>query len=379
MKQTIAPEKPLRLALALTLIALTLGGCDTTTEEVVRLSSEADQMLREAQEKAGMTKAKRWYSPVDQEPTIPRFLAPPGSEAPQRFVGLLQSGDTRQWISVAAFNSADATKVWEAGPFQVTKHVNLRNRPLLAVSKGNVIIAPTRDDVRLLKGTDGREIRRVELDSKVRAFCPSPGAEQFLFVDLESARHVRLDPTTGATTPMERPEWCPAREPIARPSSTINCQPLQGAARCRETLDDAFDTSLASNSYYVELGDRGVAIGSKSLDVPHNSSIVAYSISEKAVSWQKHLDQRRVVRSALNGDRLHLLLDSTAGTVQLRLAALDPTNGRELWNVELPWSSSPVYGPIIVEGDRIFLARENWLDVLDASNGRSLGSIGVTP
>jgi hypothetical protein len=405
MKQSTNSNHQLRFAIAfaLLLFATVLAGCDRTNEELMRLSGEADQVLREAREKAGLTGEKQWYSPTTEQATLPLFIGDTGGQGPRDFVGLLQSRDTKQWFSVVVFNGLDLSTRWEAGPYKVEQsddlrrlrrmdpgssgwrydrvgqRVDLRRRPLLAVSQGNIVVAPSRESLHLLKGRDGAEIRKVQVDSKVRALCASPGPEHFVFVDLESTRHLRFDSTSGATTKLERPEWCPEREPLPTSSSSSSCHPLYGAASCRATLDDGFDTSLVENSYYVELGDRGVALGKKLWSDPYNSSIVGYSISENAILWQRRFEEHRVIRTALTEDRVLLLLDTTGGTLQMRLAALDLTSGRELWNSELPWATSPVVGPIVVSDGRVFLVRDGWLDVLDATSGQTVGFVGVTP
>jgi hypothetical protein len=61
-----------------------------------------------------------------------------------------------------------------------------------------------------------------------------------------------------------------------------------------------------------------------------------------------------------------------------RLQAVDASDGRKLWDVEVPRSESGSEASLMrVTKTRVYLPHWTWLDVFDVKDGKELATVGI--
>lgn len=335
------------------------------------------RLWREAEEGAGLAGETSWLT--ENEWPIPRFLHNEG-DRPDDIIGYVNKGDHSPWVSIALYDGVTFEQRWEAGPFKVARLYGRAHEPLLAATKGHIVASPDHRSIHIFNGRDGMEHTVLEMDSEVRAICPAPSDAGTVWIDLASTRHRQLDVTTGRLQPMQRPSWCPD---LSHPSDwqrvSLRCGLDRGEAICRDrTLLGEVESPLYETGFSLELGNSIVSVGRMHPDDQFATTIIGHQRGQEETSWRQEFEIPVLV-AHLESDTFYALLHQRYVHTAGRIVAIDRTSGVVRWNVELPWHTHAVTGPLLYHEGRLYLARSTWLDVFDATTGETLANIGTTP
>ncbi len=235
-----------------------------------------------------------------------------------------------------------------------------------AAAGEHAVFSDYRSQLHIVDLATGKEQRLVSLTDRVKEIC-AVDANQ-VWVKQADDRQLRVDVNTGETQEASRPGSCPKRDSWGK---------LESEEPGRAPKVPGFRADR------VNTGDGvAVASGVKSPGTPL-PMIVGFDPASREVRWKQPLatiDQNKVrdgsaELSAVHGDRY--VATYGEGSDLWHLTALDARTGDRQWDVVLRnvFAVDWIRGLIVTEG-HVYLTRTSSLEILDASNGRLLGTIG---
>lgn len=294
----------------------------------------------------------------------PVFL---NDDAVEDFVGLyrIMSED----LYVGGFDGKTLGRVWKSAPLgSLSDGVAYTH---FALAGRRVAVTDFRANVHVLEVATGAEVGKVVLSDRARRVCAPPKDVSAVWIEVADGKDVLVDTQTLTSKPSSAPAWC-------RPRSTPGSGCEGGSAAC--SLAGA---SVRVAGFRAEVvlaaGDRRVAIGARD---PGTATPMAVGLDARGgATWTATLPDDPAIAhpgaplADLAAGKLFACFElSSRGS---RLVALDVETGARLWDVQVPRSTEGS-GPwaITATATRVYVPHWTWLDVLDATNGKLVGTVG---
>jgi hypothetical protein len=288
-----------------------------------------------------------------------------GSEA---VVGRLRNIGGDDQLSIGAFDGTTLAERWRSKPLGTYLESYQASR--FAVSGAHVAVSDFHSVVHVLDLETGVEQRVVTLTDKVESMCPQP--QDRVWIAQIDKRSVTLDLATGQVTEAPKPRDCHAEDDLV----------TEILARTKHALPkvDGFE---AVKSF--EANGTVVLFGRKAPGTP-TPMVIGLDPTTSAVRWRTALpsvDLATVRESSFDdwktiaacGDRFVGAYGE--GQKKWHVTALDTRSGVRQWDVTL----RPIFAVDWIQGmvctsSRVYVVRMASLDVLDATTGKAVGTIG---
>jgi outer membrane protein assembly factor BamB len=300
------------------------------------------------------------------------------------FVGRFRrrDGDVSN-VYVGAFDGNTFARLWTAGPYGTVEQA-AAGTPI-AIAGSFVVLADFRAQAHVLDLVSGKETAKLALTDRASSMCsPSDGRKQ-VWIEVSDRKNVVADLAAPSVSPAaERPAWC-------GPKDALFCATrfgLTGACAAPPDSSGRFQSAGLAAMQVLVVGGDGVALGMKT---PGTPSMLAVGFDPKtfAIRWRTPVAPDPTLESSsdvgmilgsLAAGRVYTSYTISATPAETHVIALDAATGARLLDARLPHTNdATTIGPIVVSAARIYVPHWTWLDVLDGSTGKVLGSIGVWP
>lgn len=270
-------------------------------------------------------------------------------------------------LSVAAFRPSTGERLWSIDDLGTYSDGYQHTR--FAVASGRVVVSDFKGEVRIAALRDGHVERVVRLTDKVKDVCRLSDGKG-VWLDVIDERPLRLDPETGATSPMPRPAECP--------------EAWRGGAR--KLREEAAALAPAVPGFQVKrvlfLGSTAIAAGVKAPGTAIPQA-VRYDPGTGAIEWRTALptvDPGTVRGDEFEADDLNVgryVGVYGVGSKGWRVTAVDAKTGTRSWDVELRriFAVDRV-DEVVVSRRYVYVVRTSSVDVLDLATGKRVSTIG---
>ena len=288
------------------------------------------------------------------------------------FVGLSRTVKPDE-VHVVAYSGKTFAQLWRTPSYGTFTEANDATR--VAIAGGRVVATDFRHAVHVLEGRTGKELGATTTTDKVTHLCAHGGK---VWLDVADEQDVDLDPVAIATSRLDRrPQECPSSAGFAN----VRCRTHGDMPRSRCTSADALPKAAGFAADRVLWdGDVAVAVGTKRPGT-RTPMAAGWDAASKRWTWTVALTTSPSASEGgpdvaeLAGGRLVATYGIKTGGV--RLVAIDAKTGKQQWDVALPQSNtgSGVYD-LQLTASRVYAPHWVWLDVLDASSGSVLQTLG---
>lgn len=278
-------------------------------------------------------------------------------------------GNVDNKLSIAAFDSTTLKQLWTAGPYGTyTEGYRYTD---WAVSGSWVAVTDFHAQVHTLDLSTGKEQHVLSLTDKVDRICPA-GAGQVAIQQIDK-RTVIIDLASQRVREAPLPASCGGTPDMDAMMA------LSIAVRAIPHFEPSGDFNLAT----FRARDMDVLIGTKTPGTP-TPMVVGLDKTNLSVRWQVPLPATDLAtvrdgssghkNAAVCGDRF--IGTYGAGQKSWHVTALDATSGVRQWDVVLkPARGIDTLRGVKCSATRVYVVRNDSLDVLDATSGRVLGTI----
>jgi hypothetical protein len=290
-----------------------------------------------------------------------------GSEA---IVGRLRDVGSGDQLFVGAFDGTTLAERWRTKPLGTYSDGYRATR--FAVSGAHVAVSDFHSVVHVLDLETGGEQRVVTLTDKVESMCPQP--QERVWLEQIDKRSVMLDLGTGQVTEAAKPPGCLEEKDrfFAREVVRKGKPPLPKI--------DGFEPTTP-----LETDGTLVVFGKKSPGTPTPMAI-GLDPTTYAVRWRTPLpavDLATVREASIYKDKMCAVCSDRfvgaygEGQKKWHVTALDTRSGVRQWDVTLRpiFAVDWLYG-IVCTSSRVYVVRMASVDVLDATTGKAIGTIG---
>lgn len=318
--------------------------------------------------RGGFSSAAGNWDEVGGPPAIATIA---GGEA---IIGRLRGDDDQ--LFVGAFDGATLALRWKAGPYGT--YAQGYQATHFAVSGAHVVVSDAHSVVHVLDLETGKDARTVTLTDKVDVICPR--AAERVWISQVDKRTVDVDVTTGTTTDA--------------PSAPAGCEtsPFGHAALVAAMFGPGAGVTRDlpkipgfKNSRELDADSAVVLLGEKSPGTA-TPMIVGLDPNSLAVRWQEPVPSVDLAtvrtggfdhgkNAAVHHDRV--IVTYGVGEKSWHVAAIDAKSGARQWDVVL----RPIFAVDWLQGvtctdTRVYIVRMQTVDVLDATSGKAVGTIG---
>lgn len=294
-----------------------------------------------------------------------------GSEA---IVGRMRNVQKGDQLYVAAFDGATLKQHWRAGPFGT--YSDGYQSTLFAVSGSHVVVTDFHSNVHVLDLATGKEQRVIKVTDKVSSACAV--APNKVWLEQVDKRNVMLDTDSGAVSEAPQPDGC-----MTADQRFMNEAGSLGRSDSLKTLPkiQGFEATMT-----FDTADGRVVYGKKSPGTP-TPLLVGLDKKTSAVKWRSPVaavDDATVRDEAfehgqsadLHGNRF--VTAYGVGQKAWHITAFDAKTGARQWDTTLKaiFAVDWLYG-VTCTATRVYVVRMESIDVLDASTGKPVGTIGT--
>jgi hypothetical protein len=313
-----------------------------------------------------------WY------PLSEPILADLNGDGREDIVGLRwNSAHEEAALVVAANDGATLAPLWQSDPLPC-QWANPRTR--LRSSGDRLFLTDSEGLLRVYEAKTGALLSSTETPAGTQLACSDEGSsEPRAWLARYPAEHGApagfLVDATGALTPANEPPWCNRWMGKHGPCAGAG----RGVCRGYHYGDRAVASHFAE-SYALEEGGTGVALGSRDDLGARADELVGYDPASRKVRWREPVARDHAPHSMprveleLFGGQAFTLYQTQGGPWEL--AARDATTGAPTWSTFPPRAVEGTnFESLTVTGQGIYLGLSNRLEVFDPATGASRGVI----
>lgn len=281
----------------------------------------------------------------------------------------------RLWLG--AFDGETLAPAWSVGPLGETAE---STQYLHAVRSGDaVVVTDGRGVARVIDAGSGAGRYALPLRARAAGLCAGPGNQ--VWVAFKAGLGTLIDVGASRAVPAARPAWCPAQDPDAPQECRDLAARVTLHARCA-AASEAPGLYAFGGQWLLREGDLEIVVG-HDRERGDRPAMAAFKRGQKAPLW----------RATLPGDpdelghKFPLLTDLVDGVLYVKaeslrppfhphLMAFDARTGKLRWDTELPREEHVPPPSLTIADGRVLVATEGQLQVLDASSGALLGTVG---
>ncbi|HEX9622712.1 MAG TPA: PQQ-binding-like beta-propeller repeat protein [Polyangiaceae bacterium] len=298
------------------------------------------------------------------------------------FVGLYQVLDSsKQEVFLGGFKGKQIERAWKVGPLSDmagSQHVRF------AVTGDRVAVSDVDSVIHVVSAKDGTELRALKLSDRAEQLCANPSAPGQIWIAQVDKQTLMADMASGKTSPARRPDWCPDKPELIGNSECWSLVLSTSLFRVSQCLSPKKLGKVAGfkAEYALSFGNQLVAVGNKDpgTRIP---MIAGYASAQGAALWSRPLvesgepaEEQAPKTTELVDGRLLVQYDLRGGGG--RLQAADASNGKVLWDVEVPRSDSGSEASLMrVTKTRVYLPHWTWLDIFDVKTGQEVATVGI--
>ncbi|MBS2032338.1 MAG: PQQ-binding-like beta-propeller repeat protein [Deltaproteobacteria bacterium] len=303
-----------------------------------------------------------WYEPE------PAAVAAVGTDRRPGFVGLFAREEGRVgrlWLG--GFDAADAKPVWTTGPLGLTAEATLFIH--VAVAGSLVVATDAKPSVRLYAADTGAVIDDFPIPERATRLCVGPADE--VWIELAHGPGRMLDGKGGHSVPAPRPDWCPAPSDEG-PECAALWTHVQPQARCQPSARaPAIDGFVVQR--VLAQGELLLALGH---DAKGETGMAAFVRGAQKPAWRARLPGALPALADVVDGKVIVKVETREAPFHPHLLAFDVASGRRVWDVELPREEHVPPPRLAAGNERVFVATDGQLQVLDASSGKIVGTVG---
>ena len=302
-----------------------------------------------------------WYEPE------PASLAQVGVDHRPGFVGLFAREEGRVGRLWLGGFDANAQPVWSTGPLGLTSEATLFIHAVVA--GGLVVATDAKPSVRLYAADTGAVIDDFPLPERATRLCAGPTGEVWIELAHGPGRMIGGHGDRGVPAP--RPDWCPAPDE-GGPECAALWSHVQPNAHCapkdRVPTIDGFTAQRV-----LEEGELLVALGR---DGDGHAGLAAFAHGSLKPAWRARLPGSVPTLLDIVDGRVIVKAETLAAPFHPHVIAFDAQCGQQEWDVELPREEHVPPPRLAAGNDRVFVATDGQLQVLDAKSGKIVGTVG---
>ena len=283
-------------------------------------------------------------------------LADVNRDGVEDVIGSFMMSDTKL-VWIGAFDGKDLHERWRTGDIGTEKNA-------WSVRAGeHVVAADTTPEFHVLDIATGQRRFRGTLSDRPEQLCPSPDGSE-VFIALANEKHVRVNVSSGAASPADRPDYCPAR--------SRSCP----AKRLCTDSTRPYDTDGFRLRYV--LSDNRIAIGVGHPD-PGTSypMIIGYPLTGGAPQWKRVITRDTAQEAYVDvSDGTGFVIYETQDDVY-HLQAFDPATGAIIWDVAAAKEVSIAIHAFVATPKYVYLSHNGKLRRFERATGAPRGIIGL--
>lgn len=276
---------------------------------------------------------------------------------------------------LAAYSGKDGHILWRSEPLPS----GLGNVPKTGLAGDLLVVTGDDGNLHAYQVSDGKKTWTASIGEKVRRMCGRPDGVMRVLTEDERATDVVL--ATGATSPAEAPKSRRSRDR----DKDCDVLPDDTSLAYGQDLYDVFrslpDVRGMDSSFMTRRGDVAIIAGGKE---PGTSVPMLARLDKRAVVWTKELPSsnpltaRHDEKLTYFDDRVVLAIYSTTFSGgEVRLAALDPSDGNRKWEAVLDSGpSGAVMSTVFATKKYAMVVTWTYLAAFDLNTGKPVYRIG---